>query len=51
MLVHSDIARLPVRDERDDMAVGTPYLPDVDGDSGIVIKVVHEGKPTLHKVY
>ncbi len=51
MLVHGDVARLPVRDERDDGVLGTPYLPDVDVDPGILIEVVHEGKPGLHEVY
>ena len=51
MLVHGDIARLPVRNERDDGMLGAPYLPYVNLDPGILVEVVCDDEPGLHNVH
>ena len=50
MLVHCDIARLPVRDECDD-GVGTPNVLDVEGDPSVLKEVINDDEPCLQEVH
>lgn len=50
MLVHSDIARLPVRDERNDGVLDAPYVLNVESDTSILVKAVDDDEPGFHEV-
>ena len=51
MLVHSNIACLPVQDERNDGVFSVPCVLDIESDSGILKEVVNDDEPSLHQVY